>query len=162
MRAMHVIGLVGLTLLPGSANGWGEAWRVHLAAMDEALDRQDLSAAERAWREAHLAAQGSWHWSGLIEVADGCLRLARASSTGCRLVPEARSLYLTALFRARQQRSVEGLLRAAEGFNRLEDHEATSQALRLAEDLAPANGDARDRALVRGFSERLARKDLAR
>jgi hypothetical protein len=54
------------------------------------------------------------------------------------------------------------MLRAAEGFNRLEDHEATSQALRLAASLAAESGDAQDRALVRGFAERLARKGTAR
>jgi hypothetical protein len=162
MRLTHMIGILGLTLLPGAASGWAGPWRDHLAAMDEALDRQDLLGAGRAWREAHLAAQGSWRWDGLVEVADGCLRLARASSNGRGLVPEARGLYLTALFRARQQRSVEGMLRAAEGFNRLEDHEATSQALRLAESLAAESGDARDRALVRGLAERLARKGTAR
>jgi hypothetical protein len=158
---MHVIGMLGLTLLPGTS-GWAGGWRAHLAAMDEALDRQDLSEAERAWREAHLAAQGSWRWDGLVEVADGCLRLARAWREGRGLVPEARGLYLTALFRARQQRSVEGMLRAAEGFNRLEDHDATGQALRLAGSLAAEHGDAHDQALVRGAAERLARKGPAR
>jgi hypothetical protein len=97
-----------------------------------------------------------------VEVADGCLRLARASSGRRGFVPEARGLYLTALFRARQQRSVEGMLRAAEGFHQLEDREAAGQALRLAESLAGESGDARDLALVRGFAERLAPKGSAR
>jgi hypothetical protein len=162
MRLTHMIGILGLALLPGAANGAGGPWREHLATMDEALDRQDLPEAARAWREAHLAAQGSWHWDGLVEVADGCLRLARASSGRRGFVPEARGLYLTALFRARQQRSVEGMLRAAEGFHQLEDREAAGQALRLAESLAGESGDARDLALVRGFAERLAPKGSAR
>jgi hypothetical protein len=158
MRLAHMIGILGLALLPGAASGGAGPWREHLALMDEALDRLDLPEAARAWREAHLAAQGSWHWDGLVEVADGCLRLARAATYRRGLVPEARGLYLTALFRARQQRSVEGMLRAAEGFHRLDDREATGQALRLAESLAAESGDAQDLALVRGFAERLGRK----
>jgi hypothetical protein len=162
MRLAHMIGILGLALLPGAASGGPGPWREHLVAMDQALDRQDLPEAARAWREAHLAAQGSWHWDGLVEVADGCLRLARAWSSRRGFVPEARGLYLTALFRARQQRSVEGMLRAVEGFHRLDDREATGQALRLAESLAAESGDARDLALVRGLAERLARAGTTR
>ena len=162
MRAIHVLGVMGLACLPVAASGGMSAWRVHLAAMDEALDRQDLAAAGRAWREAHRAAQGSWLWTGLVEVADGGERLARASGEGGTLLPQARSLYLTALFRARQQRSVEGMLHATEGFHRLGDDEATSQALRMAATFAAEHGKAQDRALVRGVAERVARKGTAR
>jgi len=162
MRAIYVLGVMGLACLPVAASGGMAAWRVHLAAMDEALDRQDLAAAGRAWREAHLAAQGSWLWTGLVEVADGGVRLARASGEGGTLLPQARSLYLTALFRARQQRSVEGMLHATEGFHRLGDDEATSQALRMAATFAAEHGDAQDRALVRGVAERVSRKGTAR
>jgi hypothetical protein len=157
MGAIPVIGILGLALLPGAVPAGAATWQAYLAAMDEALDDQDVGRARRAWREAHLAAQGSWHWEGLVEVADGCLRLARSSSTGRASVPEARSLYLAALFRARQQRSVEGMLRAAEGFYRLDDHLAAGQALSLAEGLAAESGDVHDRALIRGFAERVAR-----
>ena len=52
--------------------------------------------------------------------------------------PSARRAYLTALFRARGERSVFGVLSAAEGFKALGDREVVERALAMAAALDPA------------------------
>ncbi len=52
--------------------------------------------------------------------------------------PAARRAYLTALFRARGERSVFGVLSAAEGFKALGDREVVERALAMAAALDPA------------------------
>ena len=49
--------------------------------------------------------------------------------------PAARRAYLTALFRARGERSLPGVVRAAEGFEALGDREVVEQALKIAAEL---------------------------
>ena len=52
--------------------------------------------------------------------------------------PAARRAYLTALFRARGERSMFGMLSAAEGFKALGDGEVVERALAMAAALGPA------------------------
>jgi hypothetical protein len=51
-------------------------------------------------------------------------------------VPRARDLYLSALFRARDAGSLDGVLRLAAAFDSLGDREVALQALRMARRLA--------------------------
>jgi hypothetical protein len=55
--------------------------------------------------------------------------------------PGARQAYLKALFQARAEGSTVGVLRAAEGFKRLGDHDVVEQALRVAAALGPRDQD---------------------
>ena len=48
MRLIHVIGILGLALLPCPAPGGQASWRAHLATMDQFMDRQDLVLAKWA------------------------------------------------------------------------------------------------------------------
>jgi hypothetical protein len=73
-------------------------------------------------------------WQPLLQIADE----ARARGD----VLAARRAYLTALFRARGERSLPGVLGAAEGFNRLGDRDVVEQALRIAGALGPVDGEA--------------------
>jgi hypothetical protein len=159
------IGLtVGLTAVaaraPGHANGplvdREETWAAHVRGSDAALARRDPEAAEREWHQAYIAAMGSWRWDGPIEVGDAYLRIGEVSGLRPAAAARARNLYLIALFRARQQSSVEGLLRAADGFARVGDRDVAEQCLRLAERLASAHGDPGAAARVRALAARLA------
>ncbi len=71
LAAVALIALAGA--LPARANGVTRAgqvaWVTHLQAVDAALARMDVGAAERAWQEAYVAALGSWRWDGMLEVA---------------------------------------------------------------------------------------------
>ena len=111
------------------------------ALLDEALARRDIGAAQRHWHDAYRAALGSRRWEGMIEAGDGA---------------RARQAYLTALLRARQQKSLEGVLRTAEAFSGLGDRQVVAQCLRIAERLAAAQHDAAARERVSALSERLA------
>jgi hypothetical protein len=133
-----------------------EAWTPHVRGAEDALARRDAGAAERAWHEAYIAAMGSWRWEGAIEVADLYLRIGEATGLSQAATARARNLYLIALFRARQQGSIDGLLRAAEGFARVAERDVADQCLRLAERLAWERGDPGAAARVRALATRLA------
>jgi hypothetical protein len=112
----------------------GARWTPHLEAVDAALDANDLRAAHKAWQAAHGAALASRRWEGLVETADAHLRIAQVA--GLPGAPKARDLYLSALFRARDAGSREGVLRVAAAFEALGDREVASQARRIARRLS--------------------------
>jgi hypothetical protein len=172
-RALLILGLVvaGLAAVSSiagararSADARDPERRAALAAMDDALARRDLVTATRAWRQARELALRSRDWRGAIEAADAELRLAAAADRVREARPTTRELLLVALFRARAERSVEGTVRAAEGFARLGDADAAALALQIAENTAATHGDREDRARVRLAAERIVRPaaDLAR
>jgi hypothetical protein len=103
------------------------AWTAPLSQMEAALDRGDTAEARSAWREARAAAIRSRQWEGMLAVGDASRRF------GFEGRARAREAYLTALFRARREGSLEGLLGAAAAFGELGDREVLVHALRLAE-----------------------------
>ena len=109
------------------------AWTQRVALVDEALTRADLSRATHEWREAYGAALRSRRWDALVEVGDRAVRIAEVAGRSTQFRAEARQAYLNALLRARAQRAVEGMHRAAEAFERLGDSEMAQGARRLAE-----------------------------
>ena len=117
----------------------GEAapWASHLATVDAALEKGDVPAALQAWGEAYSAALRSRRWEGYADVSDAYLRIGRVADVPGSAVPRARELYLTALFRARDTGSLDGVLRVAVAFAALGDHEVTNEVLRMARRLAP-------------------------
>ncbi len=135
-------------------------WANHIRTLDDALAKKNISAAERALHQAYLAALGSRHWEGMVEVGDATLRVGEVS--GYRKVSEAkaRRMYLQAFVRARQQGSIDGLLRTAEAFSALGDREVADQGIRLVERLAEQARDTEARDRVRVFRERLAAGSL--
>jgi hypothetical protein len=132
------------------------SWSAHVRSADEALARQDLPAAERAWHEAYIAALGAWRWEAPLEVGHASLRIGERSGARQTSAARARNLYLTGLLRAQQQGSLEGALRAAEAFAGLGDREGVAQCLRIAERLASEAGAAEAFARVRAAEARLA------
>ena len=103
-----------------------------MSEVDSALSRGDVSRAVVAWHSAYVAALSSRRWDRLIEVGDAWLRIERASDAPASGAAKARELYLSALVRARQQGSVEGVLRAAAAFDALGDREIAANAKRMA------------------------------
>jgi len=136
------------------------AWRAQLQRVDDALARNDVASAEMHWREAYAAALKSRHWEGMVAVGDAYRRLGDLG--GFREVSEAkaRKAYLAALFRARSQGSLEGVLRSAQGFAELGDRGFVERCIREARSVAAATRDPRAEERVRIFAERWAARAL--
>ncbi len=155
--AVMISGLVALSSIAGARSRAADArdpQRIAaLAAMDEALGRNDLVAAAQAWKQARELALRSRGWRGPAHVADAELRLAVATDRIRESKPTARELFLIALFRARAEGSVDGALYAADGFARLGDRDAALLAVRIAEQAAVRSGEGGDR--VRAVADRI-------
>lgn len=130
-------------------------WTAHLRRVDDALGQRNLSAADLAWRDAYVAALVSRRWDGLVEVGDAYLRIGEVARGRKTAEAKARSIYLDALFRARQQGSLDGALRVAEAFTVLGDHEVALQGARIAEALAAKARDPQARDRARAARERM-------
>ena len=120
-----------------TVHGEAAPWARHLATVDSALEQGDVPAALQAWQQAYSEALRSRRWEGYADVSDAYLRIGRIADVPGSAVPRARELYLTALFRARDAGSLDGVLRVAVAFAALGDHEVTSEVLRMARQLAP-------------------------
>jgi hypothetical protein len=122
--------------------------------LDDAVARQDLAAAVRALDRANRAASASGRWEDQLEVGHALRRIEEAEGSPDGFDSRARSLYLGALARARQQGSLDGVFRAADALATLGDREGVEQSLRAAEALASFNPEAQ--ADLRAFTRRLA------
>jgi len=118
----------------------GEApWTPAIRAIDEALAVGDVNTAVRIWPEAYNAALRGRRWEGFLAVGDARVRIDQAAGPRKATAAKARESYLAALFRARQEGSLEGVLQAAEAFDLLGDSEVATEALRIAEAVAGRN-----------------------
>ena len=108
----------------------------HLARIDTALASHDLRTARDVVRDAYAAAVTSRRWEPLLRVGDAQRRVEEASGYPTLGKANARANYLSALFRARDQRSLDGVLQAADAFSRLGDASVVRQALVVARDVA--------------------------
>jgi len=132
------------------------AWNARLLKVDEALARGDLAAAELQWREAYAAALKSRHWQGMVAAGDTYRVLGARAGFRAASVAKARQAYLTALFRARNEGWLEGVLRTAYRFAELGDREVVEQCIRVARRVAAESKDPRAEEHVRAFTERWA------
>ena len=146
--------------VPGRAVDTGTPWAAHIQRMDGALARKDVGAAEQAWHAAYLAALASRRWEGRAAVGDAYLRIGQVAGARKTAEAKARTSYLAALFYARQQGSLEGVLRVAEAFAALGDREVAEGCLRMADALAADARDPQARDRVRAYRERLATRFL--
>jgi hypothetical protein len=109
------------------------SWQEPLQSAEHALARGNLGEAVRAEREAYRAAFTSGQWPGMIEVGDLRLRMHQGVVTRTTASQaQVREAYLIALARARRERDLEGILRAAEAFARLDDDETVERSLHIA------------------------------
>ena len=125
------------------------SWQVALDTMDRALVAGDISAAEMAWHHAYGLAIRSRQWQALLAAGDGSLRNGDHVLVKQPYRGRAAEAWRFALFLARTQHSVDGVLGVAEAFARLGDEMGLNQALYIADGLAAANpsGEARKRVL---------------
>ena len=130
-------------------------WTAHIQAMDQALMTNDPGESVRAWRQAYSSALSHPGWLGLLTVANASLRLGAFPGLARDAAARARETYWIAFFRARQQRSLNGVLHAAEAFGVLGDHSTVEQCVRVAEGLASRTGDAEELERVRQIAARL-------
>ncbi len=130
-------------------------WVGAIRGMDEALARGDVRAALKAREDARLAALGSWGWEGPILVGDATLRLAQSTGLRHALEPAARRAYVFALFRARRQGSLDGVLRVTEAFAVLGDSDMARKGFVIANGLAVTSREPQALERVRAFEERL-------
>jgi hypothetical protein len=131
-------------------------WRTDLDELERALATGDHARAMRAWSDAETAALASRRWEPLLEVGDAALRVGDGTGSPARARLSARHAYRAALFRARAQRSVDGVLRAADAFARLGDRDVTEGALHAARKLAAGTPDADLRSRVELDAARIA------
>jgi hypothetical protein len=162
-----VIAVAAVTLVFGVAVGaWSQAgppkdrrtpaWVAPIEAVDHAVARQDARGAERASQVAYLAALGSAQWEGMVAAGDAYLRAGEVGGRRKDAEAKARRVYLTALFRARQQGSLDGVLRVAETFADLGDREVTEHCLHVAHSLVRSSGDVDAQARLTATQTRLA------
>ena len=164
-RVFIYVALVAATLLAAlevtAARGGASApkadtpWTSPLRDMDQAIARDDVAWAVTARHEAYRAAIASRRWEGFLAAGDAILRLGDMTQNRSTAGPEARRLYLSALFRARGQQSLDGVLLATEAFARLGDRDLVEKGLRMARDLADQDPEAQAR--VRLVEDRSSR-----
>src|SRR5881628_2181074 len=136
-------------------------WTAHIQVMNRALADNNPGESVRAWRQAYSSALSHPGWLGLLTVAAASMRLAAFPGLARGAAARARETYWIAFFRARQQRSLNGVLHAAEAFGRLGDRSTVEQCMRVAEGLAVRTGDVEEVNRVRLIAERLAEQSLA-
>ena len=92
----------------------------------------------------------------MVAVGEAYRRIGARAGFRAIADAKARETYLAALFRARSQGSVEGVLRAAQGFADLGDHAVVEQCLSVARSVAAQSKDPRADERVGMFAERWA------
>lgn len=131
-------------------------WTGSIRQADAALAQKRVGEAEQAWLSAFAAALKSGRWEGMVETGDMYLRLGGlAGMPSAPVAAKAQQIYFAALFRARRQGSVDGVLRTAEAFAALGDRGRAEHALRIAEALVADGRDAGALSRVHAFHERL-------
>ena len=121
-----------------------------ITAIGEAVQRGDLATARAAWHDAYRSLRRTRDWQGMAALGDTALGIAGASGARQPWEADARQAYLGALFRARAEASLDGVLRATEAFATLGDRDVAEEGLRIAESVALRTGtaEARDRVLA--------------
>lgn len=161
LALLLLLGLVtGALANHALAPGAQIAWQRELDRVDEALGHGDVRQAVLLWREAFAAALRSRHWEGLVAVGDAYRRLGERGGFQNAAAAKARQTYLAALFRARQDGSVDGVLRVAEAFAALGDREVVLQCIKISRAIAATARDERAAGRVRSFAERWAARGL--
>jgi hypothetical protein len=82
-------------------------------------------------------------WEALLAAGEAVRRIGDATGAHDEADAKARQLYRSALSQARQQASLDGVLRAAEALAEVGDHEGVKESMRIAKALAGSDPEAR-------------------
>ena len=140
--------------------GTPRPWTAPITDMDRAIAQGTVTAAVRAWRRAYMLAVNDLGWEGLIEVARACRRIGAIPGFAKTSEDRARETYWLALFRARRQGSLQGVLESAEAFGALGDRAMVEQCIRVAHRLAVFNADTDAPARVRALAASLMQRSV--
>ncbi len=113
-----------------------------LREADASLAAGDGQTALVRLRAAHRAALRTERWDAMTEVGDAARRASAMAAPPGRAMAMASRAYLAGLARAREQRSLDGVLRIAEGFAALGDREMVEYCIGVATRLAEADREA--------------------
>ncbi len=157
-----VVGLVTASAIVGAGCGVRPSdpetafWDQYIWAMDAARLRGDFYAADAARQKAYLAALESRRWDAMAAVGDASARLGDEfprAREGLR--PEVHRIYGAALRRARQQESLDGVLRMSEAFADLGDRAQAREGLLMAAEMLAMRGSTRHAERLKALAERL-------
>ena len=146
--------------VPAPMGSAAAPWAAPLREAEEGLAHGDARAADRAWRAAYRVALASRRWEGMLEAGDVRLRLGQTAPGGEDPRTSARRLYLAGFLWARDQRSLEGVLRAAEAFAALGDREVVEHVLHIADEIVARSGDAQGQERLGALRQRWAAHPL--
>ena len=141
-------------IVPTGRPGNDGLWRAYLDVFEKQREQGHLDVAIRVLYDAYGAALESRIWESMLAVGDAFMAAGRAPGNAAGAQMNARQSYVTALVRARRDRSVEGALRSAEAFRQLPDPDLVEQCLHIAGLLATGHEHAEQR--VRDARERWA------
>ena len=116
-----------------------------ITAIGEAVHRGDLATARATWDDAYRSLRRTLDWQGMAALGDAALEAASAFGARQPWDADARRAYLGALFRARAEASLDGVLRATDAFATLGDRDIAEEGLRTAELVALRAGTAEAR-----------------
>lgn len=129
-------------------------WARRLREAEAALAEGNGLEAIARLRAAHHAALKAGRWDALAEVGDAARQVRELVPPPPRAFATASRAYLAGLARAREQRSVDGVLRVAEGFAGLGDGEMVEYCIGIAGQLAARQGGDDPPARVEAFVQR--------
>lgn len=142
------------SVTPAARTRDDRVWRAYVDVVGKELERGHVDVAVRVWHDAYGAALASGSWESMIAVGDAFMAIGRASGSARGAQMNARQAYLSALIRARRDRSVDGVIRSAEAFRGLDDRAVGEQCLHIAAQLA--GGDEQAQQKVREARQRWA------
>lgn len=160
--ALLTVTVLAEEMVVNAAAASDSPWYVHAAQASAALEAGATTAALKHWQDAYLAASANRRSEGLVELGDLYRRLGDHAGLGESAVMRARQCYLTALLRARNEASIDGVLRATEAFLDLRDEAMVAQGLRLAREIAKRDPDPRAGERVAMLAARAARSAATR
>jgi hypothetical protein len=129
-------------------------WTLRLREAEEALTTGQMQVMIVRLRAAHRAAFRTGLWEAMVEVGDLARHAGDAAAPSLRARATASRAYLAGLALAREQRSVDGVLRVAEGFAALDDREMVEYCIGVAGALAARGGGGPAMAQVQNFTGR--------
>jgi hypothetical protein len=145
--------------VPASSIEW--PWTAPIRRVDDALATKNTAEALRALHQAHVLALGSRRWDGMVAVGDAARRIGQSVRAPRLYDARARHAYLVAFFRARHERSLEGVVRVGEAFSALGDLDVVEQCLHVARDLLARHPDEAARVRVLALEQRLTDRSFA-